>query len=107
MIVKNILNYLEANDMSVTDFAKKCKLKSTTIYSIMSGQTKNPTLEVLTKIARTTNMTLDELTKSEKRDIDEVKKIYDKMKNLNDENKNLVYVAMNAIVDELNKHEKK
>lgn len=106
MIVKNILNYLETNDLSVSDFAKKAKLRPTTVYSIMNGQTENPTLEVLKKLSKTMGMTIDELTKSEKRDIDEARKLYEKMKSLNDEHKNLVYIVMNAMVDEMNEIEK-
>lgn len=106
MIAKNIINYLETQDMSVRDFAKKAKLRPTTIYSIINGQTQNPTLEVLKKLSKSMNMTIDELTKSEKRDIDEARKLYEKMKSLNDEHKNLVYIIMNAAVDEIKKIEK-
>lgn len=103
MIVKNILNYIEQKDITVSDFAKKCKLRPTTVFSIINGQTKNPTLEVLTKLAITMNMTLDELTKSEKKDIDEATKLYHRMKNLSDSEKELIYAVMNAMIIELEK----
>lgn len=103
MIVKNILNYLEEKDMSVSDFAKKCRLRPTTVFSIINGQTKNPTLEVLSKIAKTMNMTLDELTKSEKKDIDEATKLYHKMKNLSDREKEIIYATMETMIIEFEK----
>lgn len=105
MLVKNILNYVESKDMTISDFAKKCKLRPTTVFSIINGQTKNPTLEVLTKISKAMNMTLDELTKSKKKDIDEATKLYHKMKNLNDNQKNMIYSVMQTMITEFEKEQ--
>lgn len=104
MLVNNIINYIEQHDMSVSDFAKKCKLSTTTIFSIIKGQSENPTLEVLNKIAKATNMTLDELVKSEKKDIDEAKKLYQEMKALKDKEKKIVYDTMLSLIENLEKN---
>lgn len=67
MLVQNIINHLEANDMKISEFAKKCGLKTSTISSIINDHTKSPTLEVVTKIASGMDITIDELTKNNKR----------------------------------------
>lgn len=98
MIVKNIVNYIEKNDLKVTEFAKKCGLRPTTIYSLINGQTKNPTLEVLIKLSETMGMTIDELTKNDKQETDEIKKIYEKIKDLDNEDKSRIYAIMNGAI---------
>lgn len=99
MIVENILKYVEKNDTNISDFAKKCGLRPTTVFSIVNGKTKNPTLEVLMKLANTMNMTLDELTKNEKKEIDEAKKIYNKMKNLKEKEKTIIFAVMQTMIE--------
>lgn len=99
MLVNNIINHLEHNDMKIADFAKKCGVKPSTISNILNGYTKNPTIEVVSKIAKAMNMTIDELTRNDKREIDEVKKIYDKMKNLDESEKAKIYAMMTGAIN--------
>ena len=62
IIAENIKKYLEKKDLNKRDFAKKCGLKETTLYSILNGETKNPTITSLEPIAKEMDITLDELT---------------------------------------------
>lgn len=94
MLVQNIINYLEANDLKISDFAKKCGLKTSTVSSIINGYTRSPTLDVVAKIADGMGVTIDELTKNNKREMDEIAKIYNKMKDLQDNEKALIYAMM-------------
>lgn len=98
MLVQNIINHLEANDLKISEFAKKCGLKTSTVSSIINGYTKSPTIEVVTKIAEGMGMTIDELTKNDKREIDEIKKIYDKMKGLQESEKAQIYAMMSGAI---------
>lgn len=94
MLVQNILNYIEQHDLKVSEFARKCGLKQSTISGIINGYTKSPTLEVVTKIADGMGVTIDELTKNNKRANDEVQKIYNSMKDLDEKEKALVYAMI-------------
>lgn len=90
MIVQNILNYVEEQDISINDFAKKCKLKPTTIYSIINGQSRSPTLSVVQKIADGMDMTIDELTKNDRHANAEIQRIHNAMQGLDEREKELV-----------------
>lgn len=94
MLVKNIINYIEKHDLSISDFAKKCNLRQSTISNILNGYTKSPTLEVATKIADGMGVTLDELTKNNKQDNDEIQKIHDYIKDMDAKEKALIYAVM-------------
>lgn len=107
MIVKNITNYLEKNDLKVTDFAKRCRLRPTTVYSILSKQTKNPTLDILTKISNEMGVTIDELAKNDKKETDDIKKIYDSMKMLDDREKAKIYAMMRGAIHAVKEFERK
>lgn len=98
MLIQNIINYLDENDMKITDFAKKCGVKPSTISNILNGYTKNPTIEIVDKIANAMNMTIDELTKNDKKETDEIKKIYEKMKELDDSERAKIYAMMNGAI---------
>lgn len=98
MLVQNIINHLEENDMKISEFARKCGLKTSTISSIINGYTKSPTLEVATKIADGMGVTIDELTKNDKKDIDEIKKIQEKMKELNETEKAQIYAMLSGAI---------
>lgn len=98
MLIKNILNHIETNDMTIAQLAKKCKLKPTTISNIIHGYTKSPTLEVVNKLAEGMNMTIDELTKGDKKETDEIKKIYETMKGLDENEKAQIYAMMQGAI---------
>lgn len=99
MLVQNIINYLDTHDLKIADFAKKCGVKPSTISNILNGYTKNPTIEVVGKIAVAMDMTIDELTKNDKKEIDEIKKIYDKLKTLDDSERAKIYAMMNGAIN--------
>lgn len=98
MLINNINNYIDENNITITDFAKKCGLKQSTISNIINGYTRSPTIEVVSKIANGMNMTIDEAVKNDKREIDEIKKIYEKMKELDDIEKEKIYAMMNSVI---------
>lgn len=98
MLVQNIINHLETHDLKISEFAKKCGLKPSTISSIINGYTKSPTLEVVTKIANAMDMTIDELTKNDKRATDEIQKIYNNVKDLDEEDKAKIYAMMQGAI---------
>lgn len=99
MLVQNIVNYIDENDMSIAEFAKKCKVKQSTISNIINGYTRSPTLEIVNKIAEAMDMTIDELTKNDKKETDEIKKIYEKLKKLEQNEKKQIYAMMSGAID--------
>lgn len=99
MLIKNILNYIETHDISMSDLAKKCGVKTSTITNIIYGYTKSPTLDVVTKLAKGMDMTIDELTKGDKKESDEIKKIYEKMQGLDDNEKAQIYAMMRGAIE--------
>lgn len=90
MIVQNILNYIEPNDISISEFARKCELRPTTIFSIVNGKTRSPTLDVVEKIAKGMGLTIDELTKNDRQANTEIQKMYDEMKELDDRERAII-----------------
>lgn len=99
MLVQNIMNHLEANDLKIADLAKKCDIKPSTISNILNGYTKNPTIGVVSKIALAMNMTIDELTKNDKTETDEIKKLYEKLKVLDKSDRAKIYAMMDSLID--------
>lgn len=98
LLVQNILNYLETHDLKISEFAKQCDLKTSTVSSILNGYTKSPTIEVVSKIAKTMGVTIDELTKNDKRANDEIQKIYDNVKDLDDGDKAKIYAMIQGAI---------
>lgn len=98
MLIQNIENYLDNNDMTLREFAKRCDIKESTLYSIMSKQTRSPTIEVAEKIAKEMNVTIDTLiSRKEKSDI-ELEKIKSNTKELSEKDKAKLYAMINALI---------
>ncbi len=64
VIAKNIRKYREKEGLSQDKLAKKTGLSFHTIVKIESGDTENPTIDTVKKIADAFGVTVDRLLKS-------------------------------------------
>lgn len=58
---KNITKHLSINNMSVKELERRCGLKTSSIYNIMYGKSKNPNLNIINSIAKEFNCSIEAL----------------------------------------------
>jgi len=63
IIAKNIKKYRKEKGLSQDKLARLADVAHATIIKIESGANKNPTIETLSKIARTLDVAVDDLIK--------------------------------------------
>lgn len=102
MLVKRLQNYLVVENLSIKDFAKRCDVPATTLYSIISRKTESPRLDIVAKIAEEMNLTIDELISERKYNFDsELVKINKRLEKLSDRDKIKIYAMINALISVL------
>lgn len=92
-LVDNVNNYLERTGTSVTAFAKKCGVKTSTVANILNGYTKSPSIEIAVKFSQGMNITLDELIINERQDKNNIQRIFNLMKEI-DEHEQKIIISM-------------
>lgn len=63
MFKANLKRYRKANNLTKTELAKKTNLSHKTIQYLENGKLNNPTLATLRALAKTLNVTIEELIK--------------------------------------------
>lgn len=59
-IIKRIIEYCDLQQLSINKLAEKSNMTQSTLQSIISGDTENPTILTITKICLGLNISLNE-----------------------------------------------
>lgn len=98
-LVNNLKTYLAKTDTSVTAFAKKCGVKTSTVANILNGYTKSPSIEIVVKFCDGMNITLDELVINREHDRNNIQRLFNLMKDIDEHDREIILSMISGAIN--------